>query len=349
VNALTWQGVRRVRLDGVPDPRLQHDRDAIVEVELGSVCGSDLHVYHGREVGLDPGTIMGHEFVGRVIEAGAGVTNLSRGDRVASPFSTCCGRCYYCTRGMSARCVEGHLYGWVQGGVGVNGAQAERVRVPLADSTLLRLPDDVSPEAALLLCDVLPTGHYCATMAEVTAAGTYVVLGCGPVGLMAVLAARELGARDLYAVDSVAERLALAARFGATPVDARREDPVAVLRAATDGRGADAVLEAVGSPAAGRLAFELVRPGGILSAVGVHHESTFPFSPAQAYDHNLTYRIGRCPARSLMEGLIPLARRRRDELSAVLTHRLPLERGVEAYELFDAKRDGCIKIALEMR
>ena len=345
MKAITYHGVHDVRCEEAADPSLRHPGDAIVEVALAGLCGSDLHVYHGRETGLDVGTVMGHEFVGRVVATGTDVQAFAAGDRVACPFSTCCGRCYYCELGLSARCTEGHLFGWVQDGAGLHGGQARLVRVPLADATLCRLPEDLADDAALLLCDVLPTGHHCASLAGVAPGGGYALIGCGPVGLMALLAAREMGAERLLAIDTIDARLAFAARLGGTPVDARRTDPISAVRAATGGRGADAVLEAVGSPAAGRLAFELVRPGGTIAAVGVHHEASFPFSPAQAYDRNLTYRIGRCPARSLMEGLIPLARRRRDDLVAILTHRLPLAEAADAYRRFDEKRDGCIKVA----
>lgn len=345
MKALTWQGLRDVRCTEAAEPRIADDRDAIVAVELAGLCGSDLHVWHGRETGLDAGTVMGHECIGRVVEVGDQVTRFRAGDRVAVPFTTSCGRCHYCATGLSARCVEGQLFGWVQGGHGLQGAQAGRVRVPLADGTLCRIPDDLDARAALLLCDVLPTGHFGALQAGVRADGTYAVIGCGPVGLMAIAAAREMGAERLYAVDTVEARLSFATRLGAIAVDARREVPHQVVTGATVGRGADAVIEAVGSPEAGRLAWELVRPGGTIAAVGVHHEAAFPFSPVQAYDRNLTYRIGRCPARSLMEGLIPLAQRNAATLAALVTHRLPLEAGVEAYAAFDAKRDGCIKVA----
>ena len=197
MKALTFQGVHRIRFDDVPDPELQHERDALVHVELAGLCGSDLHVYHGRDAGLDHGTVMGHEFVGRVISAGAGVRGFAPGDRVACPFSTSCGACYYCALGLTARCASGRLFGWVQDGVGLQGGQAPLVRVPLADTTLFHIPDDVEDAQALLLCDVLPTGYYCAKMAEVGSRGTYAILGCGPVGLMAILAARELGAERL--------------------------------------------------------------------------------------------------------------------------------------------------------
>jgi threonine dehydrogenase-like Zn-dependent dehydrogenase len=348
VKAITFQGVRQVACTETPEPELLSDRDAIVLVELAGLCGSDLHVYLGREIGIEPGTVMGHEFVGRVERVGGAVRGISPGDRVASPFSTSCGACYFCTRGLSSRCTEGRLFGWVERGVGLQGGQAPRVRVPFADTTLFPLPDDLDLPEALLLCDVLPTGYYCARMAQVDEGGTFAVIGAGPVGLMAVLAARERGARRLYAIDTIEARLARAEALGAIPIDAGSADPRVTVRGATDGRGADAVMEAVGSAAAGRLAFDLVRPGGIVATVGVHHDRGFPFSPAEAYDRNLTWKIGRCPARSLMPELVPLARARRRELAALITHRLPLARGAEGYRLFEARADGCLKVAFEV-
>jgi threonine dehydrogenase-like Zn-dependent dehydrogenase len=163
---------------------------------------------------------------------------------------------------------------------------------------------------------------------------------------MAVIAAQELGAERIFALDTVPERLALATRFGATPVNLKEGDPVAIIREATEGRGADAVLEAVGSPEASTVAFALTRPGGTLAAVGVHHEAVFPFSPGAAYDKNLTYRIGRCPVRHYMERLLPIALRRETELAALFTHRIPLDQSPEGYRIFDTKAEGCIKVAL---
>jgi threonine dehydrogenase-like Zn-dependent dehydrogenase len=345
VHALTWQGVGSIRAAAVPDPELRDPRDAIVQVTLAGLCGSDLHVYHGREPGLDHGTVMGHEFVGRVVLTGEAVRGLAAGDRVAAPFSTCCGDCYYCAHGLSARCVAGQLFGWVENGAGLEGAQAPFVRVPLADATLFPLPDDLGDPEALLLCDVLPTGHFGASQAGAAAGVSCVVLGLGPVGLAAVMAARALGATPILAIDTVPERLARAAGFGAVPVDPRSGDPAAAVRAATGGRGVDAVVEAIGSGEAARLGFELVRPGGTIATVGVHHEAQFPFSPAQAYDRNLTWRIGRCPARSLMESLVPLLRARAGDLAGLITHRMPLAEGERGYALFDRKLEGCIKVA----
>jgi threonine dehydrogenase-like Zn-dependent dehydrogenase len=346
VKALTFEGVGVIRLGEVAEPTIVESTDVLVRVERTAICGSDMHVYHGREQGLDHGTVMGHEFAGTVLAVGDGVRSLTVDQPVFSPFTTSCGACVSCRSGLTARCTAGQLFGWVAGGQGLHGAQTEIVRVPLADTTLIPLPQGLSPEVGLLMGDVLSTGYFCAVQAGVAPGGTYAVLGCGPVGLMAVLSAIELGAERVFAVDSETPRLRQAARFGATTIDLTKEDTEAVVRQATDGQGVDAVLEAVGNAAAHQAALGLVRAGGTISVVGVHNEERFPFTPVELYDRNLTYRVGRCPARAMAERVMPLARRRATELESILTHRLPLSRGPEAYEIFDGKRDGCIKVVL---
>jgi 2-desacetyl-2-hydroxyethyl bacteriochlorophyllide A dehydrogenase len=346
MRALTYHAPGDLRIESVEDPRIQAPTDVLVAVRLAAICGSDLHVWHGRETGLDAGTVMGHEFVGQVVETGGEVKTIRRGDRVASPFTTSCGVCFYCMGGLPARCARGQLFGWVERGAGLHGGQAELVRVPLADTTLLTLPETLPDQPAILLGDVLATGYHCAVMGGVGPGTVTVVVGCGAVGLMAVLAARELGAEPVYAVDAVPDRLALARQLGAETLPPGSAEALDLLRGATGGRGADAVLEAVGSSDASLLAFDLVRPGGVISAVGVHHEAAFPFSPGRAYDKNLTYRIGRCPARHYMDRLVPLAERRQTALGALFTHRLPLAEAPAAYRMFAAKTDGCIKVAL---
>lgn len=345
MRALTFRGVEDIRHEVVGDPRLIDREDAIVKVERAGLCGSDLHVYHGREVGLDDGTVMGHELVGRVVETASAVRHVAVGARVVAPFSTCCGHCFYCRRGMSARCPEGALFGWVQNGLGLQGAQAEFIRVPHADATLVAIDDDLPGELAVLLADVVPTGWHVARLGEVSSAEVVIVLGCGPVGLAAIVAAREQGAKRVFAVDTIRERLALAQRFGAEPL-VLGDAVTRAIREATGGRGADAALEVVGSPEASRLAFDLVRPGGVVAIAGVHHEDRFAFSPLEAYDKNLTLRIGRCPARLYMDELLPLLRRRPD-LAAIVTHRRQLSDGPNAYRMFDLKQDGCIKVVFE--
>jgi threonine dehydrogenase-like Zn-dependent dehydrogenase len=346
LKALTFHGKTTIKFESVPDPQIDAPTDAIVKVHLTAICGSDLHPYHEREKGLDPGTVMGHEFVGEIVDVGKEVKSFEKGDLVFSPFTTNCGGCFYCRKGLTSRCPKGQLFGWVEEGVGLQGAQAELVRVPLADSTLLSIPENVSPEEALLLGDVFSTGYFCAEMAEIAPDGVYAIIGCGPVGLMAIVAARELQAEKIYAVDSIPERLRLAKTFGATPVDYRQEDPLAILQDATDGRGADAVLEVVGSASASTAAVQLVRPGGIISTVGVHTEEEMAFSPVEAYDKNLTYKIGRCPARHYMERLVPIVQEKKYDLGMIISHKLPLNQGVDGYKIFDQKLQDCTKVVL---
>ncbi len=346
MQALTFHGKEVIHYESVPDPGILTPSDAIVKVSLCAICGSDMHPYHEREKGLDHGTVMGHEFVGEIVDIGSGVLNLRKGLQVFSPFTTNCGQCFYCRKGLTCRCVHGALFGWRSDGSGLQGGQAEFVRVPLADSTLLPLPDGVSQEEALLLGDILSTGFFCAEQAEVAAGGVYAVVGCGPVGMMTLVGARELGAEQIYAIDSVPDRLEMAESFGAIPLNFKEQDPVAVVREATDGRGAEAVMEVVGSPAAARSAVNLMRPGGIISTVGVHTAEHLAFSPVEAYDKNITYKIGRCPARHYMEKLAPLVQSGKHDLSAIVSHRMSLSEGAQAYRIFDQKSDGCMKVVL---
>lgn len=346
MKAITFHEARSVVCESVPDPRLVADSDVLLRVDLAAICGSDLHVYRGVERGLDRGTVLGHEFLGTVVEAGPAVTRFRPGARAVSPFSTSCGRCFFCARGLTSRCVESQLFGWVEGERGLHGGQAEYVRVPHADATLVPLPAGVPEEQALLAGDVLSTGFHGAEQGGVTKDDVVVVLGLGPVGLCAVLGARELGARAVLAVDSVPERLELAARFGATPLALGRDDLPARVRAASEGRGADVVVEAVGHPDASRLAWELVRVGGTLSAPGVHNEPHLAVSPGQLYDKNLTYRAGRAPARAYMERMLARLAAGAFDLAPLFSHRFTLSEAPRGYRLFDEKREGCTKVLL---
>lgn len=346
MQALTFQGKEIIQWSDVADPVILNSSDAIVKITRSSICGSDLHVYHGRETGLDRGTVMGHEFAGVVVETGSNVKKIHKGSRVLSPFSTSCGACYYCQIGLTCRCVKGNLYGWVQEGHGLEGAQASYIRVPMADTTLIPLSNDLDDEKGLLLGDIFSTGYFCAENANVQSKGVYAVLGCGPVGLMAVIAAKHMGAEKIFAIDNVPSRLEKAKRFGAVPLNFSGIDVKEYILAATDGRGADAVMEVVGSDPALRLAVDLVRPGGIISSVGVHTQEKFPFSPIEAYNKNLVYKSGRCPAYYYAEKLLKEEVVQQYPIEEIITHRFQLNEGVKAYEIFDKKLDDCIKTVL---
>jgi threonine dehydrogenase-like Zn-dependent dehydrogenase len=346
MKAITFQGIKDLRYETVDDPEIKDPGDVIVKVTQTAVCGSDLHIYHGRESGLDKGTVMGHEFVGEIIEKGKSVRNFSKEDQVVSPFSTNCGKCYFCDIGLTSRCINGELFGWVEGGIGLQGAQAEFVRVPLADSTLVPIPEEIDPRHALLAGDILSTGYYCADRAEIRPGGLYVVIGCGPVGLLTIMSAFEQGAQHVVAIDNVKERLVMANRLGAVAWHLN-ENPVLYILEKTHGVGAEAVMEAVGSPGAQDLALKLVRPGGTISTVGVHTAQDFSFSPAEAYELNLTFRIGRCPARYYMDILMPKLETWQWDLNMLFSHELPLSKGARAYEIFDRKEENALKILLK--
>ena len=336
MKALTFQGVRDVRVTDAPDPVLREPTDALVRVELAAICGSDLHPFRGHERGLDAGTVLGHEFQGEVIAVGSAVERWRPGDRVVAPFSTSCGQCAACARGLTSRCERGQLFGWVQGGHGLHGGQAELVRVPLADGSLVRIPDGTDP-ALLFAGDILSTGMFLAELGEVSPGSTVAVIGCGPVGLMAILAARARGAAQVFALDVLPERLALATEFGATAVHAAD-------RSAWP-KGVDAALEAVGSPESTRLAYDVVRAGAVIAAAGVHTEERFAITPGEVYDKNLTYRAGRAPARRFMEAALDLGRRA--GVARIVSHRLPLAEAREGYRIFDERLDRATKVLLE--
>jgi threonine dehydrogenase-like Zn-dependent dehydrogenase len=347
MKALTFTGIENITFESIPDPGILSADDVIVKVKRCAICGSDLHVYYGREEGIDHHTAMGHEFTGEVVEVGSNVKNLRKGDLVMSPFTTSCGKCFYCVRGLTCRCVNSQLFGWVEKGNGLHGGQSEYVRVPMADGTLVKIPEGINMDEALMMGDILSTGFYCAKQARIKRDETHVVIGCGPVGLMAVIGAMHYGSEKLFAVDTVPERLAMAKKFGATPIDASKENAIEKIKELTDGRGADAVMEAVGSTGAGKLAYDLLRPGGIISVVGVCNDQHLSFSPVQAYNKNITYTVGRCPARAMIDELTPFVQNKTTDFTSIITHRMNLGDGVKGYDIFANKKDHCLKVVLE--
>ncbi|HVR11095.1 MAG TPA: alcohol dehydrogenase catalytic domain-containing protein [Thermoanaerobaculia bacterium] len=358
MRAIVLRGIGSVELAERPEPRLEQPGDALVRVTTAAICGSDLHVVEGRDRGVRPGTILGHELVG-VVEALAGeVPGLAAGDRVLAPFTVSCGECFFCRRGLTARCVRSQCFGFVDDrGEGLEGAQAELVRVPLAASTLLRVPaarpdgTAVADEDVLFLGDVFSTAVACAEGAAFAAGDTVAVIGCGPIGLLSVVAARWLGAGAVVAVDSIDYRLDKAAALGATVVNLGRDGGAGalsrVLAELTEGRGADAALEAVGTAAALDLALQAVRPGGVVSVAGYHTADVFALPVHAAYAKNLTLRFGRCSARAMMERLLPRVLAERLPLTEIISHVLPLRDGPRGYELFGRRQDAAIKVLLK--
>ncbi len=349
MRAVVFEDVELVAFTEVDEPRLTAPRDAIVEVEFAGLCGSDLHPYFGREVGIEAGTVMGHEFLGRVVALGDEVApaTLALGDRVVAPFTTSCGRCTLCLDGLTARCPQGELFGWREGGRGLHGGQAERVRVPLADATLVRVPDALEDGAlALLAGDILSTAIFGNELAGVGAGSEVAVVGCGPVGLLAAHVARRRGAARVFAADPVESRRREAARLGAVALDP--SEAASAIREQTDGLGVGHVIEAAGGEAATRLAGTLARPGARIGAVAVHTEPALALSPTEIYDRNLSYASGRCPARRFLPEALEIARDDAALLAPMISHRLPLSDGPEAYRRFGAREPGWTKVVFTL-
>jgi alcohol dehydrogenase len=349
MKGICFQDIKRVEWTDLPDPRIENSRDAIVKVELAGLCGSDLHPYFGREIGLDSGTVMGHEMVGTVVELGEAALQDGRikvGDRVCAPFTTNCGQCFYCRQGLTARCLESQLFGWRSQQTGLHGCQAEFLRVPLASSTLLKIPATISDEQALLLGDNLSTAFYCAEMADIQPDGVYVVVGCGTVGQLCLQIVSQRGCRKLFAVDPQPERRNQGARWGAIPLEPEPE-AISAIQRATSGRGADGVMELVGLPAAQQFAFQALRPGGTMSVIGCHCTPHFAFSPVDAYDKNLTYRTGRCSARYYMDQLQTAVEQQIYDLAGMITHQFEPGDCQRAYDIFSQQKEGCIKAAIQ--
>jgi 2-desacetyl-2-hydroxyethyl bacteriochlorophyllide A dehydrogenase len=334
MKAVVLAGDGKVRVDDAEDPRIVDGTDAVVEVRRTAICGADLFPLHGMTPGFDDTTILGHEFAGVVAEVGEDVEGIRTGQRVVCTSTISDGTCAHCRAGRISQCLGRALFGYSGVYPKLDGGQAELVRVPHADRCLLALPDEVDDESAIFLADILPTGYGAVERGGVAAGDVVVVVGCGPVGLMAVMCAADI-AGPLIAVDSVGERRKIAERFGAQAV-APEEAPMAVADA-TGGLGADVVIEAAGSPRALDLALRLARGRGTISVVGAHFEPDYPLDNALMFERELTLRftIGD-PAHDRDQLLASIAAGRLDP-AQIITHRLPLDAAPEAYRLFDAR------------
>ncbi|MEG3633583.1 zinc-dependent alcohol dehydrogenase [Micromonospora palythoicola] len=391
MRALTWQGKRDVRVEEVPDPRIEDPTDAIVRITSTAICGSDLHLYEVLGPYLEPGDILGHEPMGIVEEVGSGVTRLKPGDRVVVPFNISCGSCWMCQRQLYAQCettqvtAEGKgaaLFGYTSLYGAVPGGQAQFLRVPFAEFGPIKVPDDGPDERWLYLSDILPTAWQAVKYADTPPGGTLAVFGLGPVGQFCARIGRHLGADRVIGLDVVPERLEMARRHGVEVLDVTQLDDVpGTLIDLVDGRGPDAVIDAVGmeshgaplgklgQAAAGLLpdklaqpmidrvgvdrlvalkaALKAVRRGGTVSISGVYGGEVDPLPLMEMFDRGVQVRMGQCHVRRWTDEIIPLLT---DDdplgVTDLRTHRLPLEQAPQAYEMFQKKQDGCVKVVL---
>ncbi len=331
MRAVTFQAPGEVRVDERPEPELLAADDAVIRITATGVCGSDLHIYHGRNP-MDPGTTIGHEYVGVVEAIGDGVTNVKAGDRVLGAFHVACGLCHFCRQANFHRCDFGRTFGHGKAMGDLNGTQADMALVPHANLTLRPVPDGLSDDIALFAGDVMATGYHATAGSGVQPGDVVAVLGLGPVGLCAVQGARVAGAAHVIAVDTVAERLEMARRFGAQAVHLTEEDPRAAVKAATEGRGADVVVEAVGSSQALDLAILMAAKCGTLSLVGVAQPGEVRMN--LLWFKSLNVRSGLSNVIAHMDHVLALLGSGDLDPAPLVTHHMSLDDAPEAYDLY---------------
>ncbi len=386
MRALTYHGAQDVRVDTVPDPILQDADDIILRVTATAICGSDLHLYHGKIPQTEQGDIFGHEFMGVVEDVGRGVTNVQVGDRVVIPFVIACGSCFFCQHDLFAACETtntgrgaiinkkiirpgaalfgySHLYG------GIPGGQADYVRVPKANVGPFKVPTSLSDDKVLFLSDILPTAWQAVTNAQVGQGSTVAIYGAGPVGLLSAACARMLGAHTIFLVDDNDYRLTFARdAYGVVPINFEQDDDPAdsIIRLTPGMRGVDAVIDAVGFEAKGsttetvmtalkiegssgkalRQCIAAVRRGGVVSVPGVYAGFIHGFLFGDAFDKGLTFKMGQTHVQKFLPELLEHIEAGRLQPELIVTHRLALEEAAMGYKMFDQKKDDCRKVIL---
>lgn len=411
MKAVVFHAVGDIRLDDVPEPRVEVPTDAVVRLTASAICGTDLHLVRGTVAGMRPGTVIGHEGVGIVVQTGADVCNHLPGDRVVIPSTIACGSCAYCLAGYFSQCDHANpngpaagtaFYGGPIESGPFQGLQAELARIPFASVNLVKLPREITDDQAITLSDIFPTGYFGAVLAEVRPGDTVAVFGCGPVGQFAIASAFHLGASRVLAIDCVETRLHAARTQGAEVIHFEREDPVDTIHRLTDGIGVDRAIDAVGVDAshahqgpAAIAAQELRRefdtelahvapergdhrdhrshrdprqlfwhPGdapsqvlrwavqglakaGSLGIVGVYPQQLTVFPIGAAMNKNLTLKMGNCNHRKYIPHLLELIRTGAIDPTQVITQHEPLVDAVEAYQAFDRRQSGWLKVKLE--
>jgi threonine dehydrogenase-like Zn-dependent dehydrogenase len=387
MKALCWYGKNDVRVETVPDPKILNPRDAIIRVTTTAICGSDLHLYDGYIPTMQKGDILGHEFMGEVVEVGSENKKLKVGDHVVVPFTICCGYCFFCENELWSLCDNSNpnagmaeaLYGYSPAGLfgyshmtgGYAGGQAEYVRVPFADVGPIRIPEEVGDEQVLFLSDIFPTGYMAAENCDIKQGDTIAVWGCGPVGQFAIRSAFLLGAERVIAIDDVPERLQMAEACGAETLNFNDQDIFEKLKDKTGGRGPDACIEAVGMEAHGttfdalydrakaalflatdrphalRQAINACRKGGTVSIPGVYGGVLDKIPFGAAFNKGLTLKMGQTHVPKYMRPLLERIQKGEIDPSFIITHRMRLRDAPEGYELFKHKQDDCIKIVLK--
>lgn len=374
LEALVYEGIKNVKVHKVDDPTIERSDDAIVRVTSTAICGSDLHLLHGMVPNLKKGTVLGHETMGIVEEVGPDVTKVKKGDRVIVPFPISCGHCWYCENGYYSQCDNsnpngnaGAIFGYSDTYGGYNGGQAEYLRVPYANVGPVKVPEKLEDEQVLFLTDILPTSYWGVEHAGVKSGDTVVVLGCGPVGLLTIKWAFFKGAKHVIAVDCVDYRLKHAESYGAEVINFEDQDYTGdYIKEITHG-GADVVIDCVGmdgkmtpiemvesalklqggSKSAIELAAQAVRKCGTVQLVGVYGARYNMFPLGDFFVRNVSLKMGQCPAQTYIPHILDLIQTGEFDATDIITHSLPLSEAAEGYDIFEKKKDKCIKVILK--
>ncbi len=387
MKATCWYGKNDVRVVNVPDPKILNPRDAIVKITATAICGSDLHIYDGFIPTMEHGDILGHEFMGEIVEVGSAVKNLQPGDRVVVPFPISCGACFFCQKGLFSLCENsnpnavlaeqmwGHspagIYGYSHLLGGYAGGQAQYARVPFDDVNPIKIPEGLSDDQVLFLSDIFPTGYMAAENCSIESGDTIAIWGCGPVGQFAIRSAYLLGAERVIAIDRYPERLEMARKGGAETLNYENLDIHDALEELTGGRGPDACIEAVGMeahapgvkfaydrvkqammletdrPLALRQAIMCCRNGGTISVPGVYGGWIDKVPFGAVMNRSLTIKTGQTHVQRYLRPLLERIQKREIDPSFVVTHTLRLEDAPRGYEMFKKKEDDCIKVVLK--
>jgi threonine dehydrogenase-like Zn-dependent dehydrogenase len=384
MRAVTYHGSYDVRVDTVPDPILQEPDDIVLKITATAICGSDLHLYRGKMPELKNGDILGHEFMGTVVDAGSEVTTLKKYDRVVVPFVIDCGQCFFCERQIYAACEttnpdrgaimnrknvrSGAAYiGYTPLYGGVPGGQAEYVRVPKANVGPIKIPETLPDEKVLFLSDILPTGYQAVLNADISPGSSVAIFGAGPVGLMSAACARLLGAETIFMVDHHPYRLEFARQtYDILPINFDEVDPAEVIVEKTSNRGVDAAIDAIGFEAKGsaletvmtnlklegssgvalRQCIAAVRRGGTISVPGVYAGFIHAFLFGDAFEKGLTFRMGQTHVQRFLPELLEHIESGKLQPDVIVSHRMPLAEAATAYKIFEKKEDDCRKVVL---
>lgn len=374
MKAIVYEGMKNVKVKNVDDPKIINNDDIIVKITSTAICGSDLHLIHGMVPNMPQGFVLGHETMGIVEEAGKEVHKVKKGDRVIIPFPISCGHCWYCQHDLWSQCDNsnpngeaGAIFGYSKTYGGYDGGQAEYLRVPYANVGPTLVPEELVDEQVLFLTDILPTSYWGVENGGVKKDDTVVVLGCGPVGLLTIKWAAFHGAKRIIAVDYIDYRLEHAKKYGVEVINFEQHDNTGeYIKEITHG-GADVVIDCVGmdgkmttfemietvlklqggSKSAIEMATQAVRKGGTVSMVGVYGARYNMFPLGDFFARNITLKMGQCPAHTYVERILNLIKEGRFDATDIITHRLSLDKGEHAYEIFDKKQDNCIKVILK--